>query len=92
MRSITAAWEHRAYSWEQLQSTSSLLRITELSTACSSSTCRVTLKGFPFAMVDRLEYLEAAENIIIHVRSNDAAESDHIELMQRPSTQGQESC
>jgi len=43
-------------------------------------------------MVDRLEYLEAAENIIIHVRSNDAAESDHIELMQRPSTQGQESC
>ena len=41
-------------------------------------------------MVDRLEYLEAAENIIIHVRSNDAAESDHIELMQRPSTQGQQ--
>ena len=80
------AWEHRAYSWEQLQSTSSLLQLIGLTTACRHSICRITLKGFPFAMVDRLEYLEAADNIVIHIHSASSIEPDRVDLMQRSSS------
>ena len=84
------SWEHRAYSWEQLQSTSSLLQLIGLTTACRHSTCRIMLKGFPFAMFDRLEYLEAADNIAIHIRSDSTTESDRVDLMQRSSSMGRQ--
>jgi len=78
------SWAHRAYSVEQLQNAASMLRVTELTTACRLGTCRITMRGFPFTLFD-LEHLDAAENIVIrlHEPSRVEDEMDDMDLMQR---------
>lgn len=77
------SWAHRAYSVEQLQNAASMLRVTELTTACRLRTCRITMRGFPFALFDL--HLDAAENIVIrlHEPSRVEDEMDDMDLMQR---------
>ena len=78
------SWAHRAYSVEQLQNAASMLRVTELTTACRLGTCRITMRGFPFTLFD-LEHLDAAENIVIRLQEPSRVEDemDDMDLMQR---------
>ena len=81
-------WIHRAYSTTVLQNTAGIIRMSELTTACQTTSCRVTLRDFPLNIVD-FEELEPALNIVVRTGGTNwnAREYDTVDLMQR--TKGQ---
>ena len=82
------AWSHRAYATTALQSTTGVLRLTELTTICSQTICQVTLRDFPLSVVD-YEELDPALNIVIKLqhRHGRAGGHDVVDLMQRTMRQ-----
>jgi hypothetical protein len=57
-------WIHQAYSTTVLQNAAGIIRMSELTTVCHMTSCRVTLRDFPLNIVD-FEELDPALNIVI---------------------------
>ena len=81
-------WTHRAFSTTTLQNAAGIIRMMELVSLCQTTTCRVTLRGFPLAIVD-FEELDPALNINVHVGGPSWLEQDYedTDLMQRSKVQ-----
>eukprot|EP00435_Cladocopium_sp_Y103_P014745 s1030_g3.t1 len=74
-------WEHRAFSAPVLLNAHSVLQLAELFTACQRSTCSITLRNLPFALID-MEEIDPATNLVIRRIDEVPSDPESLSLLQ----------
>eukprot|EP00435_Cladocopium_sp_Y103_P006401 s5384_g2.t1 len=78
-------WEHRAFSAPVLLNAHSVLQLTELFMACQRSTCSITLRNLPFALID-MEEIDPATNLVIRRLDEVPSDPESLSLLQSEAT------